>query len=143
MLKGIIAITGKPGLYKLLSRGRNSLIVEALATGKRMPSHAHEKVVSLPDVTMYAERGDVPLPEVLESLKTVAEGQPVDLKGFADDSAVRDFFGKVLPDYDRDRVYNTDMRKLFNWYNKLIAAGSEEFVEKEKAEDENKDDVKE
>lgn len=72
MLKGIIAITGKPGLYKLLSRGRNSLIVEALATGKRMPSHAHEKVVSLPDVTMYAERGDVPLPEVLESLKTVA-----------------------------------------------------------------------
>ena len=60
-----------------------------------------------------------------------------------DDSAVRDFFGKVLPDYDRDRVYTTDMRKLFNWYNQLIAAGIVEFVEKEKAEDENKDDVKE
>lgn len=73
----------------------------------------------------------------------MAEGQPVDLKGFADDSAVRDFFGKVLPDYDRDRVYTTDMRKLFNWYNQLIAAGIVEFVEKEKAEDENKDDVKE
>ncbi len=81
---------------------------------------------------MYAERGDVPLPEVLESLKTVAEGQPVDLKGFADDSAVRDFFGKVLPDYDRDRVYTTDMRKLFNWYNQLIAAGIVEFVEKKR-----------
>ncbi len=132
MLKGIIAISGKPGLYKLLKRGNNALIVEALATGKRMPSYAHDKVISLADVTMYSDHGDVPLSEVLASLYTVAEEKPVDVKAFASDADIRDYFANVLPDYERERVYTADIRKLFGWYNQLVAAGVTDFKNEEK-----------
>ncbi len=135
MLKGIIAITGKPGLYRLLKRGKNALIVENIQTGKRTPSYASDKVISLADVTMYADHGDVPLPEVLTSLYNVQEGKPVDVKALGGDDAIRELFAKVLPDYERDRVYTTDIRKLFAWYNILVAAGVTEFKDSEIAED--------
>lgn len=136
MLKGIIAITGKPGLYKLLKRGKNALIVENLESGKRIPSYATDRVISLADVTMYADHGDVPLGEVLQSLYTVQEGKPVDIKALGSDDAIRDLFAKVLPDFERDRVYTTDIRKLFAWYNILVAAGVTEFKDSEIAQDE-------
>lgn len=136
MLKGIIAITGKPGLYKLLKRGKNALIVENLETGKRIPSYATDRVISLADVTMYADHGDVPLGEVLQSLYSVQEGKPVDIKALGSDDAIRDLFAKVLPDFERDRVYTTDIRKLFAWYNILVAAGVTEFKDSEIAQDE-------
>ena len=135
MIKGILSITGKPGLYKLLSRGRNSLIVENIATKKRTPTYPHEKVISLADITMYTEHGDEPLPEVFEKVYEYTKGQPVDVKGFANDEAIRDYFGEILTDYDRERVYTTDIRKLFSWYNQLIAAGVTEFKDKEIEED--------
>lgn len=135
MIKGIIAITGKPGLYRLLKRGRNALIVENLETGKRTPSYGSDKVISLPDVTMYSDHGDVPLPEVLDNLYRIQEGKPVDIKALKDEEACRELFGRVLPDYERDRVYVADMRKLFSWYNILIAAGVTEFKDNEIAQD--------
>lgn len=135
MLKGIIAISGKPGLYRLLSRGKNALIVENISTGKRMPSYPTDKVISLPDISMYTDAADVPLGDVLTSLYTVAEGKPVDVKAFADNDAIREYFAKVLPDFDRDRVYTTDIKKLFSWYNLLIGAGITDFkAEEEKPE---------
>lgn len=135
MIKGIISITGKPGLYRLLSRGKNALIVESLSTGKRMPTYPHEKVISLADITMYSDNGDVPLPDVFEKIYEKTEGKPVDVKAFAGDQAMRDFFAEILPDFDRERVHNSDLQKLFSWYNQLIAAGVTEFKEKEIAED--------
>lgn len=135
MLKGIIAITGKPGLYRLLSRGKNALIVEDLRTGKRQPAYNHEKVISLADISIYTDNGDVPLPDVLEKVAAYTGGQPVDIKGFATDADLRSYFAEILPDFDKDRVYTTDIRKLFSWYNQLIAAGVTEFAEKEAAED--------
>lgn len=138
MLKGIIAITGKPGLFRLLSRGRNSLIVENLATGRRTPSYPNEKVISLADISMYTNGDDVALADVLESLNKVAGGAPVDLKSFYSDAELRDFFAKVLPDFDRERVYTTDIRKLIQWYNQLLAAGITEYKEKEEPEAEDK-----
>jgi len=135
MLKGIIAITGKPGLYKLLSRGKNNLIVENITTGKRMPTYPHEKVVSIPDISIYTEGGDTPLTDVFEKVYATAEGKAVDLKGFADADALRNYFGTILPDFDRERVYTTDIKKLFSWYNILIAAGITEFKNKEIADD--------
>lgn len=135
MLKGIIAITGKPGLYKLLKRGKNSLIVEQLGTGKRLPSYSTDKVISLADVTMYSDHGDVPLGDVLDSLYGVAEGKAVDVKAFSGDEAIREYFEKVLPDYERDRVYIADMRKLFSWYNILVGSGLTKFVEEKPAEE--------
>lgn len=135
MLKGILSITGKPGLFKLLSRGRNALIVENIATKRRTPTYPSEKVISLADITMYTDHGDEPLPEIMEKVKEHAGGQPIDLKAFADDAAIRDYFGEIIPDFQRDRVYTTDIRKLFSWYNQLIAAGITEFKDEEIKED--------
>lgn len=136
MLKGIIAITGKPGLYKLLSRGKNNLIVENISTGKRTPTYPHEKVVSIPDISIYTEGGDTPLTEVFQKVFEANEGKPVELKDYPTADAVREYFGTILPDFDRERVYTTDIKKLFSWYNILIAAGITEFKNEEIAQDE-------
>lgn len=135
MLKGIISITGKPGLYKLVSRGRNSLIVESLVNGRRTPTYPHEKVISLADITMYADHGDEPLPNILQTIYDTRKGEPVDMNGFADADAMREYFATILPDFDREQVHNSDIRKLFTWYNQLIAAGVTEFKDNELAED--------
>lgn len=135
MITGIISITGKPGLYRLLSRGKNALIVESLQTGKRTPTYPHEKVISLADITMYSDNGDVPLPDVLQAIYDKNEGKPIDLKSFAGDQGLRDYFAEILPDYDRERVHNSDLQKLFSWYNQLIAAGVTEFKDNEITED--------
>lgn len=134
MLKRILSIAGKPGLYNLVSQGKNMLIVENIATKKRTPAYARDKVVSLGDISIYTVEDDMPLPEVLEKVKTVAEAKPVDVKVMSDQE-VRDYFKTILPEYDEDRVYTTDIRKLFSWYNQLIAAGITEFKDNEIAED--------
>ncbi len=133
MIQGILSIAGKPGLYKLINSGRGSLIVEQLGTGKRMPVSQRDRVISLADVAMYTDGDDVPLSKVLASLKEVAGGEAVDLKAF-DEGGLRDFFGKVLPDFDRERVHLSDIRKLLSWYNQLIAAGVTDFTDPEPQE---------
>lgn len=138
MLKRIVSIAGKPGLYKLVSHGKNMLIVEAIGSGKRMPIYAHDKVVSLGDISIYTTEGDEPLAKVLESVRVKAEGKPVDVKAFADDAAIRSFFKEVLPAFDDERVYTTDIKKLLSWYNLLLANGFDHFVEPESNEGEEK-----
>ena len=108
MLKTILAISGKPGLFKLVSQGKNMLIVESLATGKRTPAYAHDKVISLGDIAIYTIEEDVPLGDVLEALKTKTESKPVDIKAFEDDAAMRAYFKEVLPDFDEERVSPND-----------------------------------
>lgn len=136
MLKKIVSISGKPGLYRLVSRGKNQLIVENIATGKRIPAYTRDKVVSLGDIAIYTDQGgDVPLADVLEKVKAATNGEPVDVKALGDDAQVRAYFAEILPDYDQDRVYTSDIRKLFAWYNELIAAGVTEFKDEDIAED--------
>lgn len=135
MLKTILAISGKPGLFKLVSQGKNMLIVEALATGKRTPAYAHDKVISLGDIAIYTVEEDVPLGNVFEAIKAKTGGQPVDIKAFEDDAAMRAYFKEVLPDFDEERVYTNDIKKVLSWYNLLIAAGITDFAEKEEEED--------
>jgi hypothetical protein len=136
MLRDILSITGKPGLYKLVSRGNNMLIVESLLDGKRVPTYARDKIVSLGEISMYTMGEDVSLSEVLtklgekEGLKLAA----IDPKK-ADNDQLRDFFGEVLPDFDRDRVYPSDIRKLVQWYNVLINAGITDFSIDEEGEE--------
>lgn len=130
MLRTVLTVAGKPGLYKLVSSGRNMLIVEALdATKKRMPIHGVDKVVSLGDIAMYTDDEEVPLWQVLENVKTKCEGAAysVDHKK-ASNEELADFFAEVLPNYDRDRVYMSHVRKLIQWYNILVEAGMTEFV---------------
>lgn len=134
MIKKILSIAGRPGLYKLVSQGKNMLIVESLANGKRTPAYAHDKVVSLGDISIYTSENDVPLTEVFETIKEKNDGKPVDVKKM-DDAEVRAYFAEILPEFDRDRVYTNDIRKVFAWYNDLIAAGVTEFKNNEIAED--------
>ena len=127
MIRKIVSIAGKPGLYKLVSQGRNMLIVEALSTGRRTPAYAHDKVISLADVAIYTTEEDMPLGEVLDKVKAATDGKPVDVKAY-NDADLRAYFGTILPNFDQERVYTTDIRKLFSWYNVLIAAGITDFL---------------
>ncbi len=131
MLKTILSISGRPGLFKLVNRGKNMLIVESIATGKRTPAYAHDKVISLGDITMYTVDDDVPLSDVLESVKAKNDGKPVDVKAIGDDAAIKEYFGEILPDFDREKVYVSDIKKLLSWYNQLVEAGMTDFATKE------------
>ena len=146
MLKNILAITGKPGLYKLVSQGNNMLIVESLLDGKRMPTYARDKIVSLGEISMYTMGEDIALSEVLTKLGEKEGLKPVSFDPKkADNAQLNNFFGEVLPDYDRDRVYPSDIRKLIQWYNILIGAGINDFTVKEEQEtivEEKKQEVK-
>lgn len=132
MLKNILAITGKPGLYKLVNRGHNMLIVESLLDGKRMPTYARDKIVSLADVSMYTNGDDIELWKVLDAAfkKEGGKACAIDHKK-ADNKVVFDWFTEVLPDWDQDRVYPSDIRKLISWYNILVGAGFTAFEPKE------------
>ena len=134
MIKKILSISGRPGLYRLVSQGKNMLIVESMQTGKRTPAYAHDKVVSLGDIAIYTPETDVPLTDVFESIKENTGGKEVEYKNM-NDAELRELFAEYLPDFDRDRVYTNDIRKVFSWYNQLIAAGVTEFKENEIAED--------
>lgn len=132
MLNNILAITGKPGLYKLISHGNNTLIVESLLDGKRIPTFARDKIISLADVSMFTLDEDIALSEVLTKLgkKEALKPSTIDLKN-ASTEALREYFAAVLPNFDRDRVYPSDIRKLIQWYNMLINAGITDFTVEE------------
>ena len=133
MLRTILSISGKPGLYKLISQGKNMLILETLdATKKRLPVYGHDKVISLGDIAMYTDDEEVALAEVLESVKTKSNGgvTAIDYKKASADE-LQAFMAEVLPTYDRDRVHNSDIKKLIQWYNILVSNGITEFAEVE------------
>ena len=131
MQQTILAISGKPGLYKLVSRGKNNLIVEALdATHKRLPAFATDRITSLSDIAMYTETDDVPLMDVLENMKNLEGGKKASINETkASGDELRAYFTKVLPEWDQDRVQNSHIKKLISWYNILIEAGITDFKE--------------
>lgn len=138
MIRQILAISGKPGLYKLISRGNRNLIIETVdEKKKRMPAFGTDQVVSLADISIYTDDDkEVSLLSVFESIKNNYDGKAVDLSPKkADQEDIVAFFAKVLPNYDTDRVRITDMRKVLSWYNILINNGISEFLPK--AEEEN------
>lgn len=130
MLKTILSISGKPGLYKLVSRGKNMLIVESIADKKRLPAYGNEKIISLGDIAMYTDGDDVPLQQVLLAMKTKENGAVValDIKK-ASANELGAYLAEVLPNYDRDRVHVSDIKKLITWYNLLVNAGLTDFEE--------------
>ena len=129
MLETVLAISGKPGLYKLVSRGNNSLIVETLdAQKKRMPIFGADKVISLADIAMYTDEEEVPLRRVFKNIleKEGAKKTSLDYKKASKDELAA-FMAEALPNYDRDRVYPADMKKLAQWYNILVENGVTDF----------------
>ena len=131
MLETVLAISGKPGLYKLVSRGNNSLIVETLdAQKKRLPVFGTDKVISLADIAMYTDEEEVPLRRVFKNILEKEDGKKTSLdykKASKDELAA--FMAEALPNYDRDRVYPADMKKLAQWYNILIENEITDFEE--------------
>ena len=131
MLETILAISGKPGLFKLVSRGNRNLIVETLdAQKKRMPAFGADKVISLADIAMYTDEKEVPLRQVLNSIKAKEESKAVaiDYRN-ATNEELYSFLGEVLPNFDRDRIYPSDIKKLIQWYNILVENGLTDFDE--------------
>lgn len=136
MLKEILSISGKPGLFKMVSQGKNMLIVESLTDGKRIPAYTKDKIVSLGDIAIFTETAEVKLGLVLEAIKTKENGAVCSIDTKADNDKLRAYMSEILPDYDRDRVYPSDIRKLITWYNSLIICNITDFTEKEEGENE-------
>lgn len=136
MLKTVLSISGRPGLFKLVSQGKNMLIVEAIGTGKRIPAYAHDKVISLGDIAIFTIEEDIPLADVFNSIKEKVQGKEVDIKALKNDNEIREYFATILPNFDDERVYTNDIKKIFNWYNVLVRAGMTDFksVETEESE---------
>ncbi|CAG5077031.1 DUF5606 family protein [Parvicella tangerina] len=121
-LRGIISISGKSGLYKVVAQGKNNVIVESLEDGRKFPAFASNKISALEDISIYTIEDDVMLAEVYEKMyEKLNGGEAMSHKGDVGD--MRDFLGEVLPNYDEDRVNNSDVKKLFQWYNILQNAG--------------------
>lgn len=139
-LQGIISVSGKPGLYKIVSRNRGGIIVESLLDAKKMPVNSASKVSALEDISMYTYQEDVPLKDILAKIYAHTDGkQAIDPK--SSNNELFDFFREVLPDFDEDRVYASDVKKLFTWYNLLLeqnmldAESSEDSETSEKTDD--------
>jgi len=129
MLKTILSVSGKPGLYKLISNGKNMLIVESLVDKKRTPVYGSDKIISLGDIAMYTDEDEVPLHNVLTSVKNKENGAKIALNTkTATNDELYSYMAEVLPTFDRERVYPTDIKKLINWYNALIEAGLTDFT---------------
>ena len=129
MQQTILSIAGKPGLYKLVSRGRANLIVETLDEAhKRMPAFATDRVTSLADIAIYTDADDVLLMTILASLRDKEQGKEVSLNyKKVSSKELREYFAEILPDFDRERVHDSDIKKLLQWYNILIKNGITDF----------------
>ena len=148
MLRKILSISGRPGLYQLVSYGKNMLLVEGLNDKKRFPVHSRERVMSLGGISIFTTSEDVPLSQVFENIGKKFDNKALDAKAIATPDQLHEFIGSVLENWDEDRVHNSDIKKIISWYNILVGAGITEFTAKEEeenateeapAEDEKKD----
>jgi hypothetical protein len=134
-LEKIISVSGKPGIFMLVSGSRNTIIAESLLDGKKQPIHATQRVSSLSDISIFTLEEDVPLKEVFEKMKAhYNSGAAIDHK--SEGNVLRKEITKFLPTYDAERVYDSDLRKLFNWYNLLQSKDMLDFTEAPAAEEE-------
>ncbi len=134
MLKKILSISGRPGLYKLVSYGKNMLLVEGITDGHRFPVHSRERVMSLGDISIFTTGEDLPLSQVLENVGKKFENKAIDAKAYTAPEKLHEFMDNVLENWDADRVHNSDIKKIIAWYNALIGAGITDFTTKEEEE---------
>lgn len=141
VLKDILAISGEPGLFKFIAQGKNAIIVEHLETKKRSSAFASAKVSSLDEISIFTEKEDVPLSKVFDLIHEKENGgAALDYK--ADPQKIKTYFGEVLPEYDKDKVYISDIKKVLHWYNILHALNmlvKDEPEKKEEKEPEKKE----
>ena len=135
MLKKILSLAGKSGLFKMISNTPNALIVESFADGKRFPVPPTTKIISLNDISIYTEEEDMPLKQVFKRILEQEQGsQAIDHKASAEQ--IKAYFSKIVPEYDKERVYVSDMKKMLQWYNILNEKQLLHFDETESEETE-------
>ena len=145
MLKQILSISGKSGLFKLISYGKNMIIVEGLNDGKRFPAYSHDKIISLGDIAIYTYNEEVALSDVMQTIYDKNEGKPLDAKQYTDKNTLFAFFEEILPEFDQERVYPNDIKKVISWYNILVGAGFTSFkaeTSEAQAEDDTVEEAK-
>lgn len=137
MFERVLTISGKPGLYRLVSSGRNMFVVEAVdASHKRMPVYNSDKVVMLDDIAIYTDTEEVPLRNVFKAIYEKEQAVlPFDIKMSTPEELV-EYFETIMPDYDRERVYLTHIKKIYSWYNILVANNVVDFSDEEEAAEE-------
>lgn len=118
-LKEIMAIAGKPGLYKMIAQAKNGIVVESIIDQKRMQAFTHDKISTLEEISIYTEGEDMPLKQVLQTMYQKLDGKPAP-ENKADNNKLKEFFGEMIPAYDKERVYVSHMQKIVNWYNLLL-----------------------
>ena len=142
-LSKILSIAGKPGLFKMVGEAKNGIVVESLTDGKRIPAFSHERISSLKEISIYTEDEDMPLYDIFKNLYEKLEAKPVESPKKLGSKAMKALFAEVVPNYDSDAVYSSDMKKVFSWYNQLLEKDILDFTEEvESKTDENKEDNK-
>ncbi|MFW5706411.1 MAG: DUF5606 domain-containing protein [Bacteroidota bacterium] len=119
-LSKVMAISGKSGLYKIISQSKASIIVESLTDGKKMPVFATHRSSVLEDISMFTYTEDVPLKKVLWNMYQKEDGKEASVDTKADANELKQYFEEVLPDFDQERVYPSDIKKVISWYNQLL-----------------------
>ena len=139
MLKGILSISGHSGLFKLVAESKNSIIVESLDTKKRMPVYSSAKVSALEDIAIYTYEDDVPLKDIFKAISDKEDGG-ASIVTKASGNELKAYFESVVPGFDKDRVYVSDIKKVLQWYNSLQAKDMLDFTEEEGDETASSDD---
>lgn len=133
-LKGILSISGHSGLFKLVTHSKNAIIVEHLETKKRMPAYASSKISALEDIAMYTTEEEVPLAEILKKIYEKQGASEITVKPSDKPEMLKNFLADVLPTYDRERVYVSDIKRLITWYNLLLKFDMLKFDQEENTE---------
>ena len=141
MLKEILSVFGKPGLFKLISQGKNMFIAESLIDHKRGPVYMRDKVVSLGDISIYTDAEETSLGQVLQKIKEKENGQQIAFDKTISTVELTRYFESVLPNFDKERVYPSDIKKMMSWYNLLIQEGLADFVSEEQEEPETPEEI--
>ena len=134
-LTKVLAISGKPGLYHLETQTRSGFLATSLADGKRISVGIRNNVSLLSEIAIYTLEKEVPLTEVFTNIKNFEDGKEARISPKSDGATLEEYFSQVLPSYDRDRVYASDIKKIIQWYNLLLAKG---FLEEDAQEDTQK-----
>ena len=141
-LSKILSIAGKPGLFQMISQSKSGLVVESLIDGRRTPAFSHERISSLEEISIFTETDDKPLKEIFQAIFKKEEGKKtISHKSAANE--LKALLKSVLPDYDEERVYVSDIKKMVNWYNLLVDKGLIDLEEAEETDSESENNTEE
>lgn len=136
-LSKILSVSGKPDLYKHIAQSRNGIVIESISNGKRINAFTTDKISSLQDIAIYTENEDIPLSDVFKKIFQKEDGKE-SISHKSGNDQIKAYFGEVLPEYDKERVYISDMKRVFKWYNTLQKQGLVDLEEPPKEEKEEK-----